>query len=132
MGIRIAKLYGLAIALGFGAGCGSATPSQELVAARAAYEEASESQAKELVPDQLLEARQALDSAEAEFDDDENSPRARTLAYVAHRKALIAMAAAGVSAAKKMGLAAEREYKDLLEVVAKRQKDKLGTTESSL
>src|SRR5688572_13128906 len=86
------------------AGCGSATPSPELVAARGAYEEAAESQAKDLVPDQLLEARQALDAAETEFDDDDNSPRARTLAYIAHRKALSAMAGAGVSAAKKIGL----------------------------
>ena len=132
MGTRMMKI-GLVIALGAGvAGCGSATPGQELVAARAAYEEASESQAKELVPDQLLEARQALDSAEAEFDDDDNSPRARTLAYVAHRKALIAMAAAGVAAANKIAMEAEREYKDLLEVVAKRQKDKLGKTQAEL
>ena len=132
MGFRTMKI-GLVLALGAGvAGCGSATPGQELVAARAAYEEAAEGQARELVPDQLLEARQALDAAESEFDDDDNSPRARTLAYVAHRKALIAVALAGVAAAKKIGLAAESEYKDLLEVVAKRQKEKLGKTESSL
>jgi outer membrane protein OmpA-like peptidoglycan-associated protein len=95
--------------------CGSSPPSQELLAARAAYREASQSQAKELVPDQLLSARQALESAEAEYEDDENSTKARTLAYIAQRKALIAMAGAGIMAAKKLFEDADREYRDLLE-----------------
>src|SRR5687767_12237698 len=112
--------------------CGSATPSEELQAARATYEEAHQSQARELVPDQLLEARQALDAAEAEFDDDENSPRARTLAYIAHRKALMALSAGANAAAKKQGIESEREYKELLEAVAKRTRQKLGKTEQSL
>ena len=114
------------------AGCGSATPSEELTAARAAYEEAHQSQARELVPDQLLDARQALDAAEAEFDDDENSPKARTLAYIAHRKALMALSAGSAAAAKKQGVESEREYKELLEAVAKRTRQKLGKTEASL
>ncbi|HWM84763.1 MAG TPA: OmpA family protein [Kofleriaceae bacterium] len=105
--------------------CGSAPPSQELVSARATYEEASESQAKELVPDQLLSARQALEAAESEYEDDENSTRARTLAYIAQRKALIAMAAAGIMAAKKLYEDADREYRDLLEMVAKTTKGEL-------
>ena len=117
---------------GGSAGCGSAEPSEELTAARAAYEEAHQSQARELVPDQLLEARQALDAAEAEFDDDENSPKARTLAYIAHRKSLQAMAAGDTAAAKKQGIEAEREYKELLEAVAKKTRQKLGKTEASL
>lgn len=114
------------------AGCGSADPSEELTAARAAYEEAHQSQARELVPDQLLDARQSLDAAEAEFDDDENSPKARTLAYIAHRKALLALAAGETAAAKKQGIESEREYKELLEAVAKRTRQKLGKTEASL
>jgi outer membrane protein OmpA-like peptidoglycan-associated protein len=114
------------------AGCGSATPSPELVSARATYEEASESQAKDLVPDQLLTARQALDAAEAEFDDNDNSARARTLAYIAQRKALLAMAGAGVEAAKKLYAEADREYRELLEVAAKSSKDKLGKTQAEL
>src|SRR5688500_16699984 len=99
--------------------CATAPPSQELISARRTYEEASKSQAKELVPDQLLGARQALEAAEAEYDEDENSTRARTLAYIAQRKALIAMAGAGIMAAKKLYEEADREYRDLLEMVAK-------------
>jgi outer membrane protein OmpA-like peptidoglycan-associated protein len=95
--------------------CASAPPSQELLSARAAYREASQSQAKELVPDQLLSARQALEQAEQEYKDDENTTRARTMAYVAQRRALIAMAGAGIMAAKKLLEDADREYRELLE-----------------
>jgi len=113
-------------------GCGATAPSKELVQARAAYAEASEGQAKELVPDKLLEARQALDRAEREFEEDDNSPTARTLAYIAHREALEAMARGSAAAAARVSAEAEREYKDLLEVVAKRSRAKLGKTEDSL
>ena len=114
------------------AGCGHATPSQELVSARATYQEAAEGQAKDSVPDKLLDARQALDAAERAFDDDENSPRSRTLAYVAQRKALLAIAEAGISASKKLGAEADREYRELLEVVAKRSRERLGKTQEQL
>lgn len=97
------------------ASCAASPPSQELMAARGAYREASQSQAKELVPDQLLSARQALEAAEAEYENDENSTKARTLAYIAQRKALIAMAGAGIQAAKRLFEDADREYRDLLE-----------------
>ena len=106
--------------------CATAPPSQELISARRTYEEASKSQAKELVPDQLLGARQALEAAEAEYDEDENSTRARTLAYIAQRKALIAMAGAGIMAAKKLYEEADREYRDLLEMVAKTTRGELS------
>ncbi len=105
--------------------CASAPPSQELISARRTYNEASKSQAKELVPDQLLGARQALEAAESEYDEDENSTRARTLAYIAQRKALIAMAGAGIMAAKKLYDEADREYRDLLEMVAKSTRGEL-------
>jgi outer membrane protein OmpA-like peptidoglycan-associated protein len=117
-------VFGLCAALA-AASCASATPSAELVSARATYEKASESQAKELVPDQLLSARQALEAAEAEFEDEENSNRARTLAYIAQRKALIAMASAGIMAAKKLYTEADREYRELLEMVAKKTRGEL-------
>ncbi len=129
--VRVGLLFSLAAALA-GPACGSAPPSAELISARRTYEEASESQAKELVPDQLLTARQALDAAESEYQDDENSSRARTLAYIAQRKALIAMAGAGIAAAKKLYAEADREYRELLEAVAKTSRDKLGKTQSEL
>ena len=129
--VPVRLLFSLAAALG-GPACASAPPSPELVSARATYQEASESQAKELVPDQLLTARQALEAAESEYQDDENSARARTLAYIAQRKALIAIASAGISAAKKLYAEADREYRELLEAVAKTSRAKLGKTQSEL
>jgi outer membrane protein OmpA-like peptidoglycan-associated protein len=110
----VRSILALAAALA-ASSCASARPSQELLSARAAYRDASQSQAKELVPDQLLSARQALEQAEQEFNDDENSTRARTMAYVAQRKALIAMAGAGIMAAKKLFEDADREYREMLE-----------------
>jgi outer membrane protein OmpA-like peptidoglycan-associated protein len=130
----IMNKVGSSVALGLAlatTACASARPSQELVSARAAYEEASESQAKELVPDQLLSARQALEAAEAEFADEENSSRARTLAYIAQRKALIAMAGAGIMAAKKLYDEADREYREMLELVAKTTKGELTKERSA-
>jgi outer membrane protein OmpA-like peptidoglycan-associated protein len=110
----VRSILALAAALA-ASSCASARPSQELLSARAAYRDASQSQAKELVPDQLLSARQALEQAEQEYSDDENSTRARTMAYVAQRKALIAMAGAGIMAAKKLFEDADREYREMLE-----------------
>ncbi|HKE17939.1 MAG TPA: OmpA family protein [Kofleriaceae bacterium] len=110
--VRSALVLAVAVAA---SSCASAPPSQELLSARAAYRDASQSQAKELVPDQLLSARQALEQAEQEYNDDENSTRARTMAYVAQRKALIAMAGAGIMAAKKLFEDADREYREMLE-----------------
>ena len=123
-----ATLFAMLVAVG----CGHAAPSPELVSARAAYREAADGPAKDLVPDKLLEAKQALDSAESKYDDDENSAQARTLAYIAHRRAIIAVAAAGVSAAHHDVELAEREYKEQLEISLRRSRDRLGKTESSL
>ena len=50
--------------------------------------------------EQVRDWRQALEAAESEYEEDENSDRARTLAYIAHRKALIAMAGAGITVAR--------------------------------
>jgi outer membrane protein OmpA-like peptidoglycan-associated protein len=121
-------LFGMLVAFG----CGHAAPSPELLSARSAYREAADGPAKDLVPDKLLEAKQSLDSAESKYDDDENSAQARTLAYIAHRKAMIAVAAAGVSAAHKDVEVAERDYKEALEVSLKKSRDRLGRTENSL
>ncbi|MEJ7597287.1 MAG: OmpA family protein [Kofleriaceae bacterium] len=112
--------------------CGHAPPSTELLSARAAYSEAADGPAKELVPDKLLEAKQALDAAEAKYDDDENSSTARALAYIAHRRTMIAVASAGVSTAHKDVELAERDYKELLEVSVKSSRDRLGKTEKNL
>lgn len=123
----------LAIAFSFLlVGCGAAVPPNELVSARSAYEEADQGQARQLVPDRLLEAQQALDAAEKAFEDDGASDRTRTRAYVAHRKAQLAMAMAEIAAARRIRDEIEREYQSELESAQRDTRERLGETETEL
>lgn len=71
-------------------GCASGPPPRELVDARAAYQELTTSPEGRERPRDVAEARDALLEAEREYDRSKDSPRARSLAYVALRKAEIA------------------------------------------
>jgi hypothetical protein len=71
-------------------GCAPPRPPQELVDARAAYARAYVGPAAEANTVGLVEARHALDEAEAKYADDPKSEEARHLAYVAHRRVLLA------------------------------------------
>ncbi|WP_426756420.1 OmpA family protein [Myxococcus sp. Y35] len=73
-------------------GCAHAPPPQELLNARAAYQEVSTSPQGRVRPRDVAEARDALLEAEREYDRSEDSPRTRSLSYVALRKAEIAEA----------------------------------------
>jgi outer membrane protein OmpA-like peptidoglycan-associated protein len=73
------------------AACGAATPSKELVNARQAYNTASTSRAAEYTPASVLSARQALQRAEREHKEDPGSDLERSYAYVAQRRAELAM-----------------------------------------
>jgi outer membrane protein OmpA-like peptidoglycan-associated protein len=74
--------------------CGAAqVPPTELTAARDAYGRTTNSPASQLAPQAVLEARGALDRAEASFKESGDTPETRTLAYIAARKAEIARAA---------------------------------------
>jgi len=67
------------------AACSASLPPPELVDARVAYAKASKTSA--IAPESVLAARAALDRAEQSFEKHGDTPRARTLAYVATRKA---------------------------------------------
>jgi outer membrane protein OmpA-like peptidoglycan-associated protein len=101
-------------------GCGVTPPSDELVAARQTYQQAASGNAAELVPDQLLTAKQALDQAETAHREDPQSFDERSLAYVAQRKAQLAMALASQAAAKKDIEKADAEYKRLQDELRKK------------
>lgn len=73
----------------FAWGCASAP--KELVEARIAYNEAEQSQAAQMAPTEVREAKKALDRAERAFDKTGNDEVTRSLAYVAHRRAQQAM-----------------------------------------
>ncbi|NMO18417.1 OmpA family protein [Pyxidicoccus fallax] len=68
-------------------GCASGPPPRELLEARSAYQELSTSPEGRERPQDVAEARDALLEAEREYDRSKDSPRARSLAYVALRKA---------------------------------------------
>jgi outer membrane protein OmpA-like peptidoglycan-associated protein len=73
------------------AGCATITPN-ELINARAAYQDAAASPGAQLVPADLHKAHEALDSAEQSFLKDSDSYKTKDLAYVAERKAELAKA----------------------------------------
>ena len=105
IGAILATLAGLA-------GCGASNPTPELVDARRSYDEARTGKAAQLVPDQVLSAKQALDKAEAAHEDDSGSFQEKSLAYVAQRKAQLAIALGGQAEAQRQIAAADQTYKD--------------------
>jgi hypothetical protein len=100
------------------AGCGSSAPTQELVDARRAYAVAEVSKAPQLEPDKLLTARQALSRAETAHKDDPGSETEAHLAYLAARKAEVAVADAEIADAKASESKAEETYREHLERAA--------------
>lgn len=74
------------------AACATAKPSVELTEARRVYDEAEKSHAPELAPDKMLDARQYMVKAEKAHDEDPGSEREKQLAYLANRRAKVAMA----------------------------------------
>jgi outer membrane protein OmpA-like peptidoglycan-associated protein len=78
-----------------GFACATATPSPELLSARAAYQTAESGPAKEMNPADLHDAKVLLDQAESAV----SSPDARHRAYLAQRRAELADAQGKTSAA---------------------------------
>ena len=96
-----------------GLGCAARQPSQELVAARAAYEEARRGPAASLAPDHLLAAKQALDKAEAEHSDDAQSAQEKHFAYIAERVAMLADTMGEIALHQREGMLAAQEVSRL-------------------
>jgi outer membrane protein OmpA-like peptidoglycan-associated protein len=74
------------------AGCATAPVPQDLLDARSAYLKAQSGPASQYKPDQVHEAKVALDKAEASYIDAPTDQKTKDLAYVAHRKAELAEA----------------------------------------
>jgi outer membrane protein OmpA-like peptidoglycan-associated protein len=82
---------GLLLALaGTTLACGASQPPKELADARTAYQHAYNSQARQLTPAELHDARVSLQRAERAFSEDADTAKVRTYAYVATRKAQLA------------------------------------------
>jgi outer membrane protein OmpA-like peptidoglycan-associated protein len=113
-------------------GCATATPSRELMDARRAYNIAEASPAAQLQPAELLTARQALTRAEQAFQDDPGSETETHLAYLAQRKAELAVADAEISAAKSAEDKALADYREQLERGASGNQAELQRTKQEL
>ncbi|HEX8825188.1 MAG TPA: OmpA family protein [Archangium sp.] len=90
------------------AGCAGSMP-RELLDARYAYERASSGPAAQYSPDDLIEARAALDAAHRAYELESGSERTRSLAYVALRKAEIAESRARAAVAEQERRQAEQQ-----------------------
>lgn len=118
------------------AGCMSTRPPQELVDARAAYARAYVGPAAQANVAGLYDAKSALDEAETKYADDPTSEEARHLAYLAHRRILLAETnaratiAAGQRARAEYALAAAKARTKLhdAERTDDREKARRGTS----
>jgi outer membrane protein OmpA-like peptidoglycan-associated protein len=119
--MKTTRIRALSVALSLGAitlllhACGSSAPTQQLVDARRAYDQAQMSAASKLTPDQLLTAHQALQAAERAHRDHPGSTHEAHLAYLAERKAEQAMAFGKIAQAKQTESQAKQEYLSTLE-----------------
>jgi hypothetical protein len=95
--------------------CGASGTTANLVDARKTYARAETSKARVYAPDSLLEARSALDAAERAHEDDPNSARERHLAYIAKRRAGIAIADGAARALTRDARKTRVEYEGELE-----------------
>ena len=93
--------------------CASSTPTPELVSARQAYDRARTDPTASLVPDSVLSAKQALDRAESVHNSDPQSDAEKSYAYVAQRRAELALALGDNAKAKQQADAAAAHHAEL-------------------
>lgn len=112
---RLAAAAPLAAAALLTVACGPGTPSQELKNARDAYAKVESSKAQQLVPDRVLEAKQALGKAEKAYEEDSGSEFEKHFAYLAERRAQIAGVQGDLAETEKRKTEAEDRYVKLLD-----------------
>ena len=126
--MKTMQFFIIATLVAFVAGCAVKAPS-ELVNARAAYEQASQGPAKQLVPAELHKAHEALVRAEQSFEKEPQSDKTKDLAYVAQRKAELAGTLADTAAAKAKKDKADAEFQMLQAEMVKQGKQELSEAE---
>jgi outer membrane protein OmpA-like peptidoglycan-associated protein len=109
--IRMLAPVGLALALG---ACATSRPSPMLVEARETYDEARTGPANKYAPDLVYEARTSLEDAERAHARDPGSDTEEHLAYLAHRRTLLAMAAADERVAHEDAATARKQFETVL------------------
>jgi outer membrane protein OmpA-like peptidoglycan-associated protein len=116
---------------GFLTGCAHAPPD-ELVDARENYRRASTGEAARIAPAELHVAKVALEKAEHSFNDKPKSFQTRDLAYVAHRKALLAEAKAEIVSSRDTHRRANTEYRATQTEIAEDTQNNLNDTRAVL
>ncbi len=114
------------------AGCASKQPPPELVDARQAFARARTGPAAQVNPAGIYEAKRSLDAAERKQDDDPGSPEARSLAYIAHRRVLLAEANASAVQAQQQQQIAEQQFVQLQSSQLAATRGQLGESQSKL
>jgi len=112
--------------------CAASTPTPELVSARQAYERARTDPSAPLVPDSVLSAKQSLDKAEAVHDKDPQSDEERSYAYVAQRRAELAMTLGENAKNKQQADAAAAQYAQLQDKLRTSAVAQLGAERSQV
>jgi outer membrane protein OmpA-like peptidoglycan-associated protein len=112
--------------------CASGAPTQQLVDARRAYKEAEMSSAAKLTPDTLLSAEQSLQVAEKAHKDDPGSNEEAHLAYIAERKARIAISQGQIAASTQSATQAKSSYQSKLEQSSHKNQSELADAHSQL
>jgi outer membrane protein OmpA-like peptidoglycan-associated protein len=108
-------------------GCATKRPPPELVDARAAYDRAHLGPATQMNPAGLYSARKSLEDAERKWHDDPGSEEARHLAYLAHRKTLLAESQARTTIAQAQNYQAQVALAQLARARLARAEGKLET-----
>ncbi|MEM9695391.1 MAG: DUF4398 domain-containing protein, partial [Myxococcota bacterium] len=109
-GFRIIAVAGVAVLTG----CATVPPSKNLVDARMAYERARSGAAADVEPEYVSRAQDALRRAERAHEDEPQSAQERHFAYLAHRKALLAIAVTKGTKARQDEKRWEDEYVKVL------------------
>lgn len=125
------RALGIIAAAGLSA-CATAKPTPQLVQARESYSEAAKSDARQVAPDRLLEAKQALDRAEAAHKKNPGSEAEKHYAYMAERTAELAVAHGNYAMAYKERQQAERQLHALQEQYRKQAENRLETAQREL
>src|SRR6478752_7830149 len=112
--------------------CAASTPTPELVSARQAYDRARTDPTASLVPDSVLSAKQSLDKAEAVHETDPQSDAERSYAYVAQRRAELALALGENAKAKQQADAASAHYVELQDKLRASAVAQLGAERSQV
>ncbi len=111
--------------------CAATTP-QQLTDARAAYQRASTGPAAQHNPVDVHKAKTALDAAEKNFAEEEDSQKTVDLAYIAERTAQIAEARADAAMAEKQRSQATQTLGDTKDKIAAQREGELAQTREQL